>query len=208
MVLADSYRIPLTPYYSGYFRETLYFYLQDYHLLWLNFPKYSANIMFYHSLIAMRYNLKVPLHQMHNDRTLECALRFRLFPVRSPLLGKSIFFFFLGLLRCFTSPSCLSFAYEFSKEYSAMTLSGFPHSDIIGSQAASASPMLFAGNHVLHRLLVPRHPPYALSNSTKNLYWTHIDPSFNGRCINKLVKINIAYVADVTLNCFAIATST
>ena len=39
---------------------------------------------------------------------------------------------------------------------------GFPHSEIIGSKAAPASPMLIAGCHVLHRLLVPRHPPDAL----------------------------------------------
>ena len=39
---------------------------------------------------------------------------------------------------------------------------GFPHSEIVGSKAAPASPMLIAGCHVLHRLLVPRHPPDAL----------------------------------------------
>jgi len=51
-----------------------------------------------------------------------------------------------------------------------MTLGGLPHSDIVGSEAVSAYPTLFAGSRVLHRLLVPRHPPYALSNLTKNLY--------------------------------------
>ena len=39
---------------------------------------------------------------------------------------------------------------------------GFPHSDISGSKAAPASPELFAGCHVLHRLSTPRHPPDAL----------------------------------------------
>ena len=38
----------------------------------------------------------------------------------------------------------------------------FPHSDISGSLAMCASPKLFAAYHVLHRLLVPRHPPCAL----------------------------------------------
>ena len=37
-----------------------------------------------------------------------------------------------------------------------------PHSDIHGSQPARGSPWLFAACHVLHRLLVPRHPPNAL----------------------------------------------
>ena len=39
---------------------------------------------------------------------------------------------------------------------------GFPHSDVFGSKIAPISPKLFAGCHVLHRLLVPRHPPDAL----------------------------------------------
>ena len=40
--------------------------------------------------------------------------------------------------------------------------SGLPHSDIHGSTPARGSPWLFAACHVLHRLLVPRHPPNAL----------------------------------------------
>ena len=84
--------------------------------------------------------------------------------------GNHVCFFFLGLLRCFTSPSLLYAAYEFSGEFRDMTLGGLPHSEIVGSEAASALPTLIAGNRVLHRLLVPRHPPCALSNLTKNLY--------------------------------------
>ena len=40
---------------------------------------------------------------------------------------------------------------------------GFPHSDICGSIVICTSPQLFAAYHVLHRLLVPRHSPCALS---------------------------------------------
>ena len=40
---------------------------------------------------------------------------------------------------------------------------GFPHSEICGSMDMCSSPQLFAAYHVFHRLLVPRHPPYALS---------------------------------------------
>lgn len=39
---------------------------------------------------------------------------------------------------------------------------GLPHSDIHGSKPVRGSPWLFAAYHVLHRLLVPRHPPNAL----------------------------------------------
>ena len=44
--------------------------------------------------------------------------------------------------------------------------SGFPHSDISGSLDICSSPKLFAAYHVFHRLLVPRHPPYALISIT------------------------------------------
>ena len=43
-------------------------------------------------------------------------------------------------------------------------LAGFPHSEILGSKPACGSPRLIAACHVLHRLLAPRHPPYALSS--------------------------------------------
>ena len=44
--------------------------------------------------------------------------------------------------------------------------SGFPHSEISGSMGICPSPKLIAAYHVFHRLLVPRHPPYALISIT------------------------------------------
>ena len=44
--------------------------------------------------------------------------------------------------------------------------SAFPHSDTSGSQFTYNSPKHFAVCRVLHRLLMPRHPPYALINLT------------------------------------------
>ncbi len=41
------------------------------------------------------------------------------------------------------------------------TPTGFPHSEIPGSMPARGSPGLIAASHVLHRLLVPRHPSCA-----------------------------------------------
>ena len=43
---------------------------------------------------------------------------------------------------------------------------GFPHSEICGSLDICSSPQLFAAYHVFLRLLVPRHPPCALSSLT------------------------------------------
>ena len=40
--------------------------------------------------------------------------------------------------------------------------SGLPHSEIAGSKPILGSPTLIAEYHVLHRLLLPRHPPNAL----------------------------------------------
>jgi hypothetical protein len=39
---------------------------------------------------------------------------------------------------------------------------GFPHSEIHGSALVGSSPRLIAAYYVLHRLLMPRHPPNAL----------------------------------------------
>ena len=39
---------------------------------------------------------------------------------------------------------------------------GLPHSEIHGSKLILSSPWLIAEYHVLHRLLLPRHPPNAL----------------------------------------------
>ena len=44
---------------------------------------------------------------------------------------------------------------------------GFPHSEINGSLDICSSPSLIAAYHVFLRLLVPRHPPYALTCLTK-----------------------------------------
>ena len=46
--------------------------------------------------------------------------------------------------------------------------SRFPHSEISGSKDICSSPKLFAAYYVFHRLLVPRHPPYALISITNS----------------------------------------
>ena len=81
-------------------------------------------------------------------------------------LGNRFFFLFLRVLRCFSSPGLPSPTYLFSRRYLNITSSGFPHSDIPGSMLACSSSRLFAAYHVLLRLLVPRHPPFALISLT------------------------------------------
>ena len=104
------------------------------------------------------------------------ALRFGLFPFRSPLLWKSsflsrkkLFFLFLRLLRCFSSPGSLRMTIGIAPFHHTVTevcSAGFPHSEIHGSGLICSSPWLFAAYHVFLRLLVPRHPPCALVRLT------------------------------------------
>ena len=47
---------------------------------------------------------------------------------------------------------------------------GFPHSDICGSMDICSYPQLFAACHVLRRLLMPSHSPYALISLTLQLF--------------------------------------
>ena len=76
----------------------------------------------------------------------------------------------VSVLRvCFPKPMCSV------KGYSGISLSGFPHSEISGSKVVCTSPKLIATYYVLHRLPVPRHPPYALSSFYTNTKITETD---------------------------------
>src|SRR5699024_12499486 len=59
-----------------------------------------------------------------------------------------------------------SIVYVFNNRSYSITNSGFPHSEIFGSKLSYSSPKHIGVSAVLHRLLVPRHPPCALSNLT------------------------------------------
>ena len=94
------------------------------------------------------------------------ALRFGLFRFRSPLLTEShVVFSSSGYLdvsvhRVPFLKLCIGL------RILEVCSSGFPHSEISGSKDICSSPKLFAAYHVFHRLLVPRHPPYALISIT------------------------------------------
>ncbi len=75
-------------------------------------------------------------------------------------------FLFLGVLRCFSSPSSRSPGYGFTRRRSRMTGIRLPHSGIPGLTSVCDYPGLIAAYHALHRLLMPRHPPYTLSSLT------------------------------------------
>ena len=83
---------------------------------------------------------------------------------RSPLLPESPLMSVPPGTEMFQFPGFASPAYGFGR--GSPKREGFPHSDTRGSTIARISPRLFAACHVLHRLLAPRHPPYALSSLT------------------------------------------
>ena len=70
-----------------------------------------------------------------------------------------LFFLFLRVLRCFSSPG-----WPHITMVHGLHPCGLTHSDIPGSKPVCGSPGLFAAYHVLRRLQKPRHPPFALNN--------------------------------------------
>ena len=73
--------------------------------------------------------------------------------------GIIIYFLFLRVLRCFSSPRWL----PRQAWMTVLQTAGLSHSDISGSKVICTCPELFAAYHVLHSLDEPRHPPCALS---------------------------------------------
>ena len=114
------------------------------------------------------------------------ALRFGLFRFRSPLLTEShVVFSSSGYLdvsvhRVPFLKLCIGL------RILEVCSSGFPHSDISGSKDICSSPKLFAAYHVFHRLLVPRHPPYALSSMTNLFSSTGMDDHYTDIALSAL----------------------
>ena len=90
--------------------------------------------------------------------------RFRLFPVRSPLLRESHSVSFPPGTKMFQFPGCPPHRLWVQRWVTTLAVAGFPHSGIHGSTPVCGSPWLIAADHALRRLLAPRHPPCALSS--------------------------------------------
>jgi hypothetical protein len=93
--------------------------------------------------------------------------RFGLFRVRSPLLTESRLFSFPVGTEMFHfptfPPATLYIQVEVAGHYSGF-FRGFPIRRSPDRSSFTSSPGLIAGYNVLHRLLMPRHPPIALSS--------------------------------------------
>src|SRR5664279_60735 len=137
MVPRCSDRISRVPPYSLSLTD-LIFRLQGYHLLWPDFPDCST-------------------------RSLRITTT-GLFPFRSPLLRESRLISFPPVTEMFQFTGFAPYTYLFSARY--LLRGGFPIRKLPGQSLFASSPTLIAGYHVLHRLLPPRHPPYALIHLT------------------------------------------
>ena len=94
MVLPHSHRIPRVLWYSGYRLPSERF-------------DYKAVTFFGSAFCLIRLHSSV--HSAVHTPSHISMVRFGLFPFRSPLLRKSLFYFlFLRVLRCFSSPGSLT----------------------------------------------------------------------------------------------------
>ena len=169
MVLVASHGISRVPRYSGACRESSGCRLRGSHPLWPIVPDRSTNPWIGHSPVLHRTGPTTP------PCTHDGLGYVR---VRSPLLAESLLFSVPPGTEMVHFPGLSSPPYGFRWRYSGMSLSGLPHSDIFGSKPVCGSPKLFAADHVLHRLLAPRHSPHALSSLTiRNSKLTRSPPS-------------------------------
>ena len=121
------------------------------------------------------------LNQFRGPNPSMHARWFGLFRFRSPLLTEShVVFSSSGYLDVSVHrvPGVWLWIHHTSLK---VYLSRFPHSEISGSKDICSSPKLIAAYHVFHRLLVPRHPPCALSSLTRCLFAAGTAPK--RRCI-------------------------
>ena len=126
------------------------FHLQDYYLLWSNFP-----VMFNYDTFTL-CSVRNP-----RDKSLVWALSFSLAATK-----KIDFSFSSSRYLDVSVPQ----VYPYIAIYSLYNTWGFPcefpHSEIFGSLVMCTYPKLIAAYHVLHRLLMPRHSPCALCSLT------------------------------------------
>ena len=146
-----SYRVSRVRYYSGVTRCYLHFVYGSFTLCAVLFQNTST-------MLPAAISWSSTPECMHSGLAS--------FPFARRYLGNRCFFLFLRVLRCFSSPRFLLITYLFSYGYLRITIGEFPHSDICGSSDICSYPQLFAACHVLRRLPVPRHPPYALLHLT------------------------------------------
>ena len=131
----------------------VHFPLRDCHTLWSRFPSGSRSIQIGNSTHAV---LQPP-----NASTWVWAIPISL----AATFGISVIYFPAGT-EMVHFPALAHTGLCIQPAVMGVHPTGFLHSDIPGSKPACGSPRLIVACHVLHRLLLPRHPPCALSSLT------------------------------------------
>ena len=144
MVPANSRRIPRAPRYSGYRYQIIPYLYGSFTLYGLPFQARSSSD--FHQM-SRSYNPR----RRRNDSGLGCSAF-----ARHYLRNHILFSLPIGT-KMFQFPTLALF-----NTVTGLQPVGLPHSDISGSKVVCTSPKLFAAYHVLHSLLEPRHPPFAL----------------------------------------------
>ena len=161
MVPACSHKVSRVSWYSGYRLASLSFAYGAFTLSDWSFQNHSATL----GRSIMRSeprNARIPVWALSISLAATLEIEFSFFS--SGYLDVSVHR---------VSSVYLWIQYTVTEVYSA----GFPHSEIRGSKDICSSPQLIAAYHVFLRLLVPRHPPCALSSLTNDQIVSHLIPS-------------------------------
>ena len=127
--------------------------------------RFTCAVLLVSSLITFRVRGYHPLWPAFPDCSARLIKSLGLVPVRSPLLRESRLISFPPGTEMFQFPGFASTSYGFRCRYPASRV-GFPIRRSPGQSLFISLPGLIADYHVLHRLLPPRHPPYALIHLT------------------------------------------
>ena len=166
MVPPDSHGISGVPSYLGTHSGVHSLRLQEYHPLRCAFPGTSTSLHIYHSSPGQQPRPSGPTTPHMQRLPAITHIRFGLFRVRSPLLTESLLFSLPVGTEMFHFPTFPPTALCVQAEVAGHDpgIQGFPIRRSSDQSSFTSSPRLIAGYNVLHRLLVPRHPPIALSS--------------------------------------------
>ena len=160
MVLPDSHGVARAPWYSGVCpRSRFDFAYGGVTLFATAFQRLPLSLRFLTSRLSCRTDRQIL--QPPSSNACRLALDgFGLVPVRSPLLGESRLISFPPGTEMVQFPG-------FALCSPAFPGLGFPIRKSPCRRSLASSTGLIAGSYVLHRLLMPRHPPYALIHLTQ-----------------------------------------
>ena len=146
MVHPSSLRIPRVRRYSGFCSFPFRFHLRGSHTLRRTFPDTSVNSGIL-SAVRTPEVLLLPVWPLPRSLATTCGISFDF---------SSSGYLDVSVPRVPYMNLCVQSMFRGSSPR------GFPHSEICGSMLICSSPQLIAACHVLHRLPMPRHSPYAL----------------------------------------------